>query len=115
MKVYGIKNCNSVKKALNWLKENNVEYEFHDFRKSGIAEEKLREWSQSVGWEQLVNKKGTTWRGLDPELQRTITDEDSAIAHMREKTSVIKRPVIEWPTGILLGFDETKYAVTLLG
>ena len=95
MKVYGIPNCNTVKKALDWLKENYVEYEFHDFKKQGITKEKLKEWSIYAGWEKLVNKKGTTWRALPAEEQQKVTNESVAIELMIEKPSVIKRPVIE--------------------
>lgn len=110
MIVYGIKNCNTVKLALEWLKKHNVEFEFHDYKKAGITQTKLAEWSKQVGWESLVNKKGTTWRQLDESVQKKITNEKAAIALMQEKTSVIKRPLIE-KNGkvILLGFAEDEY------
>ncbi len=110
MILYGIKNCNTVKSALDWLKKNKVEFEFHDYKKSGITTSKLADWSKQVGWESLVNKRGTTWRQLDEAVQNKITTEKAAIALMLEKTSVIKRPLIE-KNGkvILLGFDEIEY------
>jgi arsenate reductase len=109
--VYGIKNCNTVKSSLDWLKKNRVEFEFHDYKKKGIAEAKLKEWIKQVGWENLVNKRGTTWRQLDEKVQAGVTNEKSAIALMLEKTSVIKRPLIEKNGKVLvLGFDETDYA-----
>lgn len=110
MIVYGIKNCNTVKNALDWLKKNKVEFEFHDYKKSGITATKLADWSKQVGWESLVNKRGTTWRQLDETVQNKITNEKAAIALMVEKTSVIKRPLIE-DNGkvLLLGFDEAQY------
>jgi len=110
MIVYGIKNCNTVKSALDWLKKNQVEFEFHDYKKSGITASKLIDWSKQVGWESLVNKRGTTWRQLEEAVQKKITNEKAAIALMLEKTSVIKRPLIE-KNGkvILLGFDEDEY------
>jgi arsenate reductase len=110
MIVYGIKNCNTVKSAIDWLNKNKVEFEFHDYKKSGVTETKLKEWSKQVGWESLVNKRGTTWRQLEEAVQKKITNEKSAIALMMEKTSVIKRPLIE-KSGkvILLGFDESEY------
>jgi Spx/MgsR family transcriptional regulator len=114
MVVYGIPNCNTVKKALDWLKANKIAYEFHDFKKLGISETKLKAWSKQVGWQQLVNKKGTTWRLLDSATQETITTEMAAIALMKEKTSVIKRPVLETENGILLGFDEALYSQKFL-
>ncbi len=110
MTVYGIKNCNTVKNALDWLKKNNVEFEFHDYKKSGITASRLSDWSKQVGWESLVNKRGTTWRQLDEAVQNKITNEKAAIALMLEKTSVIKRPLIEDKGKVLLlGFDETEY------
>jgi len=114
MKVYGIKNCDTVKKALNWLQQHSVEYEFHDFKKSGISESKLKEWSDKKGWETLLNKKGLTWRRLEPEQQQTITSEETAIELMQEKTSIIKRPVIETDNALLVGFNEEQYRQILL-
>jgi arsenate reductase (glutaredoxin) len=109
MIVYGIKNCNTVAKALNWLKENQIDFEFHDFKKQGISESKLKEWADQLGWEALINKRGTTWKKLDIEIQNSIVSEDSAFKLMQEKTSLIKRPVIETDDTILSGFDEEKY------
>lgn len=110
MIVYGIKNCNTVKTALDWLKKHNVEFEFHDYKSKGISEAKLKTWSHQVGWESLVNKRGTTWRQLDPSAQAKVKDERSAIELMKEKTSVIKRPLIELNDKVLaLGFDEADY------
>jgi len=114
MIIYGIKNCNTVKSAIDWLNKNKVEFEFHDYKKSGITEAKLREWSTQVGWESLVNKRGTTWRQLDEVIQKKVIDEKSAISLMMEKTSVIKRPLIEKNSKVvLLGFDEATYSQKL--
>jgi Spx/MgsR family transcriptional regulator len=110
MTVYGIKNCNTVKSALDWLKKHNVEFEFHDYKTKGVTDAKLKSWTKQVGWESLVNKRGTTWRQLDPAEQAKITGETAAIALMKEKTSVIKRPLIEDDGNVLLlGFDEAEY------
>jgi arsenate reductase (glutaredoxin) len=110
MIVYGIKNCNTVKSALDWLKKNKVEFEFHDYKAKGITDAKLKEWSRQMGWESLVNKRGTTWRKLDEKTQANVTTESAAIALMKEKTSVIKRPLIEDKGKVLvLGFDESEY------
>lgn len=114
MKVYGIPNCNTVKKALDWLKENQIDFEFHNFKKLGITESKLKEWSDQLGWEALINKRGTTWKQLDPEVQNSITSEKSAFKLMEEKTSVIKRPIIEFNNRLLQGFDEKSYSEHLL-
>lgn len=115
MTVYGVKNCNTVKSALLWLNKNKLEFEFHDYKKSGITATKLKEWAKQVGWESLVNKRGTTWRQLEEGVQKKIVDEKSAIALMMEKTSVIKRPLIE-ENGkvVVLGFDEAAYEKKLL-
>ncbi len=69
LQVYGIKNCNTVKKALTWLEDNNIPFQFHDFKKEGVSEDKLKEWETQVDWQALVNKKGTTWKKLSPETQ----------------------------------------------
>jgi arsenate reductase len=114
MKVYGIKNCDTVKKALKWLEFHNIDFEFHDFKKSGISNEKLKEWSTKLGWEPLLNKRGTTWKKLDAETQNRIINENDAFKLMQEKTSVIKRPVIENGQDILIGFDENTYQQTLV-
>lgn len=109
MKVYGIPNCNTVKKTLDWLKLNQVDYEFHDFKKLGISESKLREWADKLGWEALINKRGTTWKKLEPDVQNSIVSPEAAFILMQEKPSLIKRPVVESPDGLLAGFDEIKY------
>jgi arsenate reductase (glutaredoxin) len=110
MTIYGIKNCNTVKSALDWLKKNNIDFEFHDYKAKGITDAKLKAWSKQVGWESLVNKRGTTWRQLDEAIQKKITNENAAIELMKEKTSVIKRPLIEKDGKVIaLGFDEGAY------
>lgn len=109
MKVYGIKNCNTVKKALDWLEKNHIDYEFHDFKKLGISEPKLEEWASKLDWESLINKRGTTWKQLDSAQQFAANSKDEAFKLMQEKTSVIKRPVIETERGIFLGFDDVAY------
>jgi Spx/MgsR family transcriptional regulator len=110
VKVYGIKNCSTVKSAIEWLKKNKIEFEFHDYKSKGVESAKLKEWARQKGWEALVNKRGTTWRQLDETSQNKITDEKSAIELMKEKTSVIKRPLIESGTHVIaLGFDESEY------
>jgi arsenate reductase (glutaredoxin) len=115
MTVYGIKNCNTVKSALDWLKKKNVEYDFHDYKAKGITAAKLKEWSKQVGWESLVNKKGTTWRQLDDATKDKVTNEAAAIGLMEEKTSVIKRPLLEKDGRVItLGFDEEAYKKLLL-
>jgi arsenate reductase len=110
MIIYGIKNCNTVKSALAWLKKHDVAFEFHDYKSKGITDEKLKSWSKQVGWENLVNKKGTTWRQLEEAVQKKTNNEKAAQLLMKEKTSVIKRPLIERDGKIIaLGFDEEIY------
>lgn|SRR5690606_18429286 len=113
MHIYGIKNCNTVKKALTWLDENHIAYTFHDFKKEGVSLDKLKAWEQQTSWESLVNKRGTTWRQLPPEEQGAVVNAAAANALMQEKTSVIKRPVIESPSGLILGFDADEYEAKL--
>ncbi len=110
MILYGIKNCNTVKSAIDWLKKNKIDFEFHDYKKSGVTDSKLKDWSRQVGWENLVNKRGTTWRKLDEPTQARVMSEPAAIALMKDKTSVIKRPLIEVDGRVvLLGFDADGY------
>lgn len=109
MKLYGIPNCNSVKKARAWLTENGIDIPFHDFKKQGVSAALLKPWLQQVGWEKLVNRQGTTWRQLPDEAKAAVCDESSAIRLMLEKSSVIKRPVLEMDGKITLGFDEAAY------
>jgi arsenate reductase len=116
MIVYGIKNCNTVKSAVDWLKRHNIDFEFHDYKSKGITEAKLKTWSKQVGWESLVNKRGTTWRQLDEQVQKKITNEKNAIELMMEKTSVIKRPLIEKDGKVItLGFDVESLSNLLAG
>lgn len=110
MKLYGIPNCNTVKKARTWLDTHGVAYTFHDFKKQGIDSATLQTWLNQVPWEKLVNRAGMTWRGLSEESKNSVIDNTSAIALMMEKTSVIKRPVLVQDDKIIsLGFDETTY------
>jgi arsenate reductase len=109
--IYGIKNCDTVKKALNWLNQKNIAFDFHDYKTKGISEGKLKEWCKQTGWESLVNKKGTTWRQLDEKVKNKIVNESEAIQLMMEKTSIIKRPLIEkGQKMVVLGFDIDEYS-----
>ncbi|MBS0390965.1 MAG: ArsC family reductase [Proteobacteria bacterium] len=94
--VYGISNCDTVKKARAWLQEQGLAYQFHDFKKQGVPAERLPAWMAAVGWEKLLNRQGTSWRRLDAAVQARVQDAASAAALMREQPSVIKRPVVEW-------------------
>lgn len=103
--VYGIPNCDSVKKARAWLKDHGLDHQFHDFKKQGLPPQLLEQWLAHSGWETLLNRKGTTWRQLDEEVRLAVVDNASAKALMLDKSSVIKRPVIAWSSGALsVGF-----------
>jgi Spx/MgsR family transcriptional regulator len=109
MKVYGITNCNTVKKALDWLKANNVDYEFQDFKKLGVSEQKLNEWNDKAGYEKFMNKQGLTWKQLDPAVKESVKGAAEALPLLQQKTSMIKRPVIEDGDFLFFGFDENAY------
>ena len=110
MKVYGIPNCNTVKKAQDWLKSNHIDFEFHDFKKKGITAEKLMEWFNVFGWEKVINKNGLTFKKLNKEEQLNINSEERAISYLLNNTSAIKRPIIEQnERPITIGFDEEVY------
>ena len=107
--VYGISNCDTVKKSRVWLSEHGLHCAFHDFKKQGLPPELLDHWIARVGWETLLNRKGTTWRRLDAAAQATVKDAASARALMLSETSVVKRPVVQWGEGanatVTVGFD----------
>jgi len=112
--VYGIPNCNTVKKAREWLQAQGLAYQFHDYKKQGVPADRLQAWVQAVGWEKLVNRQGTTWRQLDEATKAGVVDAASAQALMLDKASVIKRPVIERDGLVLgVGFDEAKLTAAL--
>ena len=108
--LYGIPNCDTVKKARAWLTEHGVAHEFHDFKKAGVPPQRMKAWIDAVGWEKLLNRAGTTWRKLDPDTQAAAVDADSASQLMQEQVSVIKRPVVEWADGrITVGFKPEQF------
>jgi len=110
MKLYGIPNCNTVKKARVWLDDNQINYEFYDFKKLGVNQTMLGNWLDQQSWEKLVNRAGMTWRKLSNTAKESIIDNTSASALMIEKTSVIKRPILEKDGEILsIGFKEEIY------
>jgi arsenate reductase (glutaredoxin) len=103
--VYGIPNCDSVKKARAWLTDHGVDYVFHDFKKQGVPPEGVDLWLKHVSWDVLINRKGTTWRKLDPALQASVMDNASASALMLEHTSVVKRPVVVKGQTVIVGVN----------
>jgi arsenate reductase len=110
--IHGIANCDTMKKARVWLDQHGIPYDFHDYKKVGISAEKLNGWADAVGWEVLLNKAGTTFRKL-PEADKAAIDRAKAIALMVEQPSLIKRPVLEHPGGVLVGFKPELYAAAL--
>jgi len=110
--IYGIPNCDTMKKARTWLEGQGVPHDFHDYKKVGISAEKLDAWADAVGWEVLLNKAGTTFRKL-PDADKAGIDRAKAIALMVEQPSLIKRPVLEHPGGLLVGFKPDAWAAAL--
>ena len=109
--LYGIPNCNTVKKARDWLEKNSIAYEFHDFKKQGVSIQLLEDWLTQISHEKLINRAGLTWRGLDEQTKASVNNNTAAISLMQAKTSVIKRPVLVKDSKILcLGFDEATYS-----
>jgi arsenate reductase len=102
--LYGIRNCDTMKKAFAWLDANGVEYEFHDYKKLGAPPGKLEEWARRVGWERLANTRGPTWRKI-PDARKANLDEPRALALLESNTSAIRRPIVEWGSKVLVGFD----------
>ena len=111
MKLYGIPNCDTVKRARAWLAEHGRDAAFQDFKKAGVPPDRLDAWLAAAGWEVLLNRKGTTWRQLAEADREAVIDTPSARALMLRQASVIKRPVVEWDDGcITVGFNETTWA-----
>jgi arsenate reductase (glutaredoxin) len=104
--VYGIPNCDTVKKARAWLADHAVDYVFHDFKKQGLPLDQVDEWIQAVGYDKLLNRRGPSWRNLNETAKASVQDAASARAVMQLNASVIKRPVVQWPSGaVTVGFD----------
>lgn len=110
--VYGIPNCDTVRKARTWLGAKGLYYVFHDYKQAGIDENILRQWMSALGWEALLNRKGQTFRKLPEELRADL-DTDKAVRLMIEHTSAIKRPVVEYPGGLLVGFEPGEWSKSL--
>ena len=108
MILYGISNCDTIKKAHKWLDTNGIDYRFHDYRKDGLDAKQLKQWTKELGWETLLNRLGTTWRKL-PEAKRETVNEKSAIALMLEHPAMIKRPLLDTGKTRVVGFKEEEY------
>ena len=107
-KVFGIKNCDTMKKAMNWLSENGVAYEFVDYKKAGVAEANLPDWAARAGWEKLLNTRGLMWKKLSDE-ERSGVDEAKALKLMAQYPALIKRPVLDTGSKLLVGFTPETY------
>ena len=109
--LYGIANCDTVKRARAFLAGRGAAVAFHDFKNAGVPADQLAAWLASAGWERLLNRQGSTWRKLDDAQKAAVVDADSAQALMLAQASVIKRPVVQWPDGaITVGFDAADFA-----
>jgi arsenate reductase (glutaredoxin) len=113
--VYGIPNCDTVKKARTWLDQHGVAYTFHDFKKLGVPADRLPAWEKAVGWERLLNRQGTTWRKLPAADQEKAGNAAGARSLMVASPSIVKRPVVEWGEAITVGFDATVWENRLAG
>jgi arsenate reductase (glutaredoxin) len=112
--LYGISNCDTVKKAKNWLTEHGVVFTFHDYKKQGIGVGKLELWCQKVGWQQLLNKNGLTYKKLHEDEKTAIVNQTTAINYMIKATSSIKRPIVAYDKGLLIGFLPNEYQSALM-
>jgi arsenate reductase len=108
MILYGISNCDTVKKAKNWLETNNIDYRFHDFRKQGLEPETIKDWLSQISWDKLLNKRSTTWRNLDPEIQQSVNAE-TVVQLLVANPTLIKRPVLAVNGIINIGFNTDTY------
>lgn len=112
IELYGIPNCDTVKKARAWLAERGRAYGFHDYKKEGADPKRLARWADTVGWEALLNTRGTTFRKL-PDAERTAIDRHRALTLMKAHPSLIKRPIVEYNGGLLVGFDPGNWTQAL--
>lgn len=111
--IYGIRNCDTMKKARNWLEANGIAAEFHDYKTAGIDRACVLRWIEAAGWEKVLNRSGTTFRKLD-EADKADLNADKAVDLMIAQPSMIKRPVLEYPGGVIVGFAPDNYARALL-
>ena len=110
--IYGIKNCDTMKKAMVWLDANGIAYEFIDYKKAGVAQQHLPDWNQRAGWKVLLNTRGLMWKKLSEE-ERADIDEGKALALMTQYPALIKRPVLDTGSQLLVGFDPERYNAEL--
>ncbi len=110
--LYGIKNCDTVKKARKWLDDNGFDYRFHDFREDGLSSEQVEQWLKEFGWETLINKRSTSWKALDDSTRNSLSDA-TAVAVILDSPTLIKRPLMDYGKGKTLGFKADNYASLL--
>lgn len=110
--VYGIPNCDTTKKAMNWLKRHEIDFTFHDYKQQGINKQKLEHWCQRKGWETIFNKRSTTWREFPEATQKKVINQSAAIKIMLDNNSIIKRPIIEAGKDLVVGFNDAEYQKT---
>ena len=108
VRVFGIRNCDTMKKAFGWLDSHGVAYEFHDYKKAGVPPGKLKAWAKRVGWEKLANTRGPTWRKI-PDARKSALDEARALALLEANSSAIRRPIVESGDRLLVGFDPAEF------
>ncbi|MEI7431988.1 MAG: arsenate reductase [Betaproteobacteria bacterium] len=113
LRIYGIKNCDTMKKALAWLEAKGIAHEFIDYKKAGVVDSHLPDWNQRAGWKVLLNTRGLMWKRLSEE-ERTDVDEAAALTLMREYPALIKRPVLDTGSKLLVGFDPERYETELM-
>ena len=106
--LYGIPNCDTIKKARNWLRDHRIDYQFHDYRKQGVDDALLQSMAAQLGWEHMLNRRGTTWRAL-PEAQKSQIDEASALRLMRDNPAMIKRPIMAYDNRLHIAFSDKQY------
>ncbi|RZI99168.1 MAG: arsenate reductase [Rubrivivax sp.] len=110
MTLYGIPNCDTVKRARAWLGQQGIDHTFHDFKKQGVPAAELDRWIAAAGWERVLNRQGTTWRKLDEAVRTAVNDAAGARVVMLDHASTIKRPVVDWGDRITVGFDEVAWS-----
>jgi arsenate reductase len=108
VRIYGIKNCDTMKKAFAWLDAHKVPYEFHDYKKEGVPPGKLASWAERAGWEKLANVRGPTWRNI-PDAQKENLDQSRALNLLEQNSSAIRRPIVEAGDKLLIGFDPAEF------
>lgn len=110
--LFGIPNCDTVKRSRAWLEDRGVDHRFHDFKKAGVPRDGLERWIARLGWEALLNRQGTTWRKLPDAEKAAVTDAAAACDAMLAHPSLIRRPIVEWPNGdITVGFTHESFKV----